>query len=143
MEHLSYALSYNQEHIGANYLMGKLYQEQLSQYKEAEEYYITALASDPNDLNVCLVYISLLILLQEYKKAKGLISYAQKLKGIDLSKLKASKAIIHEHNQNYKKALLHAYHEESINEIQEDIKRVKMKRKLKNKFNQKAKKEVL
>jgi len=145
IENLNYALSYNQEHIGANYLMAKLHQEQLNQLSEAEAYYITAMACNPDDINVCLNYISLLILLKEFDKARRLIAYAQKLKGVDLSKIRAAKALIHEHQQHYKralkmyeKALLNAYHEDSITELNQDIKRVKMKKKLVQK--QRAKK---
>lgn len=149
IENLNYALSYNQEHIGANYLMGKLHQEQLNQYATAEDYYVTAMACDPHNHNVCLDYILLLILLKEFDKASALISYTQKLKGVDISKIKASKALIHENNNKYKKALkmyqkalLDVYDEELLTKIQEDIKRVKMKKKLKAKCKQKAIKEV-
>lgn len=149
MENLNYALSYNQEHIGANYLMGKIHQEQLNQYVEAEEYYITAMACAPDNSNVCIDYISLLIHLKEFGKAKSLISYVQKLKGVDLSKIMVHKALINEHKHNYKKALknyqkalLQAYDEDSINKINDDIKRVKMKKKLKDKARKKIKKEV-
>ena len=149
MENLNYALSYNKEHIGANYLMGKLHCEQLNQYIEAEEYYVAALASDPDNMKVCSEYTVLLIRMREFDKAKGLIAYTQKLKGVDISTIKAHKALINEYQLNYKKALknyrkalLHAYDEDLINQINQDIKRVKMKKKIKDKTQKKIEKEV-
>lgn len=144
MENLNYALSYNNEHIGANYLMGKLHHEQLNQYNEAEEYFVVAMANDPNHINVCTDYISLLIQMNELDKANKLIAYAQKLKGINLSKIMSFKALILEHKRKFKKALkalLHAFDEDSVNIINEDIKRVKMKLKLVNKSKKKSTKK--
>jgi tetratricopeptide (TPR) repeat protein len=56
IENLSYALSHNNEHADANYLKGKLHQEQMNNFQKAEDYYIKALASNPYDLNVCTDY---------------------------------------------------------------------------------------
>ncbi|GAB7089556.1 hypothetical protein [Marinifilum fragile] len=144
MENLNYALSFDQDHIGANYLMGKLHLEQLNEYESAEEYFITAMASHSENANVCMDYASLLIQLREYDRANDLLSYAKKIKGVDLSKIKVRKALIHEHKGNYKKAikvfrkaLLNAYNEEEINKIEEDVKRVKMKKKLVSKTKKK------
>lgn len=147
MENLNYALSCNQDHIGANYLMGKLHLEQLNEYESAEEYFIIAMASHSENANVCMDYASLLIQLREYDRAHDLLCHAQKIKGLDLWKIKVRKALIHENKGNYKKArklfkkaLLFAYNQEDINKIEEDVKRVKMKLKLVNK-SQKKKEE--
>ncbi|WP_282037447.1 tetratricopeptide repeat protein [Saccharicrinis aurantiacus] len=137
IENLGYALSQNNDHSGANYLMGKLHQEQMGDFQKAEEYYIKALANNPDDLKVCVDYILLLIILKEYDKTKKLIVYTNKLKGVDLSKTYSLHALIYEHQHDYEKALslyqeakLEAYNEDSLNHLNTEIQRVKMKKKL-------------
>lgn len=135
IENLGYALSQDDEHPGANYLMGKLHQEQMNNFPKAEGYYLKALASNPDDLNVCLAYILLLIIMKEYDKAQNLIIYANKLTGVDLSKTYGFQALIYESQHDYEKALslykkarIEAYNEDCMNHINNEIKRVKMKR---------------
>lgn len=136
IENLGYALSHNSEHSGANYLMGKLQQEQLNNFQQAEEYYLKALASNTNDLNVCMAYILLLIIIKEYDKAFKLIDYTNQINGVDMSKTISLKALIYEYQHKYKKALsfykeakLEAYNDDCMNYLNNEIKRVKMKRK--------------
>lgn len=143
IENLNYALSHNNEHIGANYLMGKLHREQLNNLPKAEQYYLTALASNPDDLNVCMDYILLLIILKEYDKAQKLIIYTNKIKGVDFARTYAFQALIQEYQHDYEKALslykearLEAYNEEFMNYLNSEIKRVKMKRKYVKKTNE-------
>ncbi len=148
IENLGYALSQNNEHAGANYLMGKLHQEQMNDFAKAEQFYLKALAGNPDDLNVCMAYILLLIIVKEYDKAKNLITYANKLKGVDLSKTFSYQALICESQQDYEKALalfkearLEAFNEESMSHLNNEIKRVKMKRKYVEKSNNQKKKD--
>ncbi|WP_430813751.1 tetratricopeptide repeat protein [Carboxylicivirga sp. RSCT41] len=136
IENLGYALSQNGEHSGANYLMGKLHQEQMNDFSKAETYYLKALAGNQDDLNVCMAYIHLLIVIKEFDKAQNLIAYANKIKGVDLSKTYSFQALIHESQRDYeqalvlfKKARFEAYNEECMTHINNEIKRVKMKRK--------------
>ena len=126
--------------------MGKLHQEQMNDFPRAETYYLKALAGNPDDLNVCMAYIHLLIIIKEYDKAQKLISYASGLKGVDLSKTYSFQALIHESKRDYeqalvlfKKARFEAYNEDGMAHINNEIKRVKMKRKYAEKAN--AKKE--
>jgi len=140
IENLGYALSHNNEHIGANYLMGKLHREQLNNLPKAEEYYLTALAGNPDDLNVCMDCILLLIILKEYDKARKLIVYTNKIKGVDLAKTYSFQALIYEYLHDYEKALslykearLEAYNDEYMSHLNNEIKRVKMKKKQANK----------
>lgn len=140
IESLNYALSHNNEHVGANYLMGKLYKEQLNNFVKAEEYFSAALAYNPNDINTCTDYILLLITVKELDKAEKLILYAQKLRGIDMAMILSFKGLIHEYKHQYskalsfyKKAIFEAYNEDCINQLNNDIKRIKNKKKLKNK----------
>ncbi len=137
IENLSYSLIYNKEHPGANYLMGKIYKEQMNNFIKAEEYYIRALAGDPKDINTCIDYIYVLIALKEYGKALKLISYSNKLRGVDLSKTYSLKALVFEYQHEYDRALslytkakLEAYNEDSINLLTNEIKRIKMKKKM-------------
>nr|WP_319398997.1 hypothetical protein [uncultured Carboxylicivirga sp.] len=136
IENLGYALSHDNEHSGANYLMGKLQHEQMNNLQSAEEYYLKALANNPKDLNVCMAYILLLIIMKEYDRAQNLITYATKLRGVDLSKTYSFQALICESQRDYGKAIslykearLEAYNEECLNHLNSEIKRVKMKRK--------------
>ena len=146
IENLNYALSNNNDHVGANYLMGKLHREQLNNFQKAEEYYSMALASNPNDINACIDYTLLLITLKEFKKAEKLISYTEKLKGIDIAIIKTYKGLIYEYKYKYNKAItfyekakLEAYNEDCINQLNIEIKRVKMKKKLVDKSRRKTK----
>ncbi len=80
--------------------------------------------------------ILLLIITKEYSKAHKLIIYANKLKGVDLSRTFSYEALIYESKHDYEKALiiykkarLEAYNEEAINHLNKEIKWVKMKKK--------------
>jgi len=144
IENLGYSLSYNKEHVGANYLMGKLYKEQMNNFQKAEEYYLQALTGDPEDLNTCMDYILVLIILKEYDKALKLIEYSNKLRGVDLSRTFSLKALILEYKHEYEEALdlyknakLEAYNEDCINYLSNEIKRVKMKMKIIKKSSKK------
>lgn len=53
IENLNYALSYDSEHSGANYLMGKMYMEQFQNFELAEEYFTDAMSSNPNNIKAC------------------------------------------------------------------------------------------
>ncbi len=152
IESLSYSLSYNEEHVGANYLMGKIYKEQMNNFLKAEEYYIRALASNPEDMNTCMDYIYVLIVLKEYDKALKLINYTIKLKGVDLSKTYSLMALVFEYKREYDKALnlykeakFEAYNEDSINFLTNEIKRIKKKKKMVKKLeaNQTENQEAL
>ena len=122
----------------------------MNNFPKAENYYLKALASNPEDLNVCMAYILLLIIIKEYDKAHNLITYANKLKGVDLSRTYSFQALIYESQHDYEKALslykkarLEAYNEECMNHLNNEIKRVKMKRKYVEKANELKKKEAV
>ncbi|MEO1097874.1 MAG: hypothetical protein AAFX57_08965 [Bacteroidota bacterium] len=66
IENLNYALSYEDEHAGANCLMGKVYLEQFQNFELAEEYFIKAMATDPFDLRTCENYMRLMIRTKRY-----------------------------------------------------------------------------
>ena len=140
IESLNYALSYDDEHVGANYLMGKFYAEQLHDYTRAESYYQMAMAGDLRNENVCQDYILLLIIMKEYGKAEKLIEYTRGFKGVDLAKIFHHEGLIHEcHHefkkaiQSYENALMESYNDEFSTNMNAVIKRVKAKQKLKKK----------
>jgi tetratricopeptide (TPR) repeat protein len=140
VESLKYALSYDNEHVGANYLMGKIYAEQLHNYDEAESYYQIAMAADPRNETVCLDYVLLLITMKEFGKAEKLIGYTRSLKGVDLARVYHREGLIQEYQyaydkaiQLYEKATLDCYNEEFSGYLDATLRRVKAKQKLKKK----------
>ncbi len=148
MENLNYALSYNPEHEGANYLMGKLCVEQFQNYAEAEKYYQLTLAVNPHNQLACLDYALLLIYLEEFEKAEKGIDYVKKQKGANLFSIYRLKGLIAEYKKEYSKAIklyekafLNAYENEDIDYINGEIRRIKDKQKLLKKKLKKNTKE--
>jgi Tfp pilus assembly protein PilF len=136
-ENLNYALSYDDEHYGANHLMAKLFHEQLGDAEQAEEYYKRAIGTNPfNDL-AYYDYAMLLITKREYKKAKEVLKFVKKLKTVDLGRCYHLIALKYEYQKkydlalkNYKKALLESYNEDVTSFLNNEIKRVKEKKKM-------------
>jgi tetratricopeptide (TPR) repeat protein len=104
IEALNYAISYDNDHAGAHCLMGMLNMYQLGKYTDAENHFEKALSSDLNHTETYYSYINLLIQTGEYGKAKKLIKYAYKIKGINISRLKHNEGLIAEINYDYQKA---------------------------------------
>jgi tetratricopeptide (TPR) repeat protein len=69
---------------------------QLGNFGKAEDHFEKALASDLNNIESYYSYADLLIQTGEYAKAKKLIKYAYKIKGINISRLKHSEGLIAE-----------------------------------------------
>jgi tetratricopeptide (TPR) repeat protein len=140
IENLEFALSYDDEHVGANHLMGKFCAEQLHDNTKAEGYYQLAMAGDPRNETVCMDYCLLLITMREYGKAEKLLLYIMDLKGVDLARVYYLEGLIYEYQykydkaiQSYEYALLESYNDEFTNNMNGMIKRVKTKQKLKKK----------
>ncbi len=140
MENLNYALSSNQDHAGANYLLAKLYMEQLNQLHVAENYFSRAMASNPDDVNICMDYILLLVKLHEADKARKLMAYTQGMKAVDLARMLSYEALILEQQHKYdeaidilKKARMEAFDDETMDLLNNALKRVKMKSRFENK----------
>jgi tetratricopeptide (TPR) repeat protein len=104
IEALNYAISYDNEHAGAHCLLGILNMYQLGKYREAENHFEKALAGDINHTETYYFYAGLLIQIREYRKAKKLIRYAYKVKGISISRLKHYEGLIAEIKGNLPKA---------------------------------------
>ena len=144
IEALNYAIGYDNDHAGANCLLGKLNMYQLGKYKEAEVNFEKALAGDINYTETYYCYADLLIKTGEYGKAKNLIRYAYKIKGINISRLKHSEGLIAEIKGDLlkaKKYMKFAY-ESSYNKserefLKEELDRVNSKLKTLNKSSTK------
>jgi len=95
-ENLNYALSYDPDHAQANCLMGRLYMEILKDFNEAEYYFEKAIMCDINYVET-YKYFSLLKIWQgEYDKARKIINYGMKVKGMDKAIMTHRKVMIYE-----------------------------------------------
>jgi tetratricopeptide (TPR) repeat protein len=103
-EALNYAISYDNDHAGAHCLLGILNMYQLGRYSEAENHFEKALVGDINHTETYYSYANLLIQTGEYGKAKKLIRYAYKIKGINISRLKHIEGLIAEIKGDFRKA---------------------------------------
>ena len=103
-EALNFAISYDNDHAGAHCLLGKLNLYQLGKYREAEDHFEKALASDIENTETYYSYADLLIQIGEFGRAKKLIKYAYKIKGISVWRLKYYEGLIAEIKGDYLKA---------------------------------------
>jgi tetratricopeptide (TPR) repeat protein len=103
-EALNFAISYDNDHAGAHCLLGKLNLYQLGKYREAEDHFEKALASDIENSETYYAYAELLIHIGEFGRAKKLIKYAYKIKGISVWRLKYYEGLIAEIKGDYLKA---------------------------------------
>lgn len=134
VENLNYALSYDPEHAGANYLMGKLYMDQFQKFDLAEEYFVASIASEPENIKTCESYIWLMIRTKRYKEALKLIKYTHQLAGISTSEIIRLEALVYELKGNYVKsrgllqeAMKESYDSNYIEFLENELKRVEKK----------------
>ncbi|TRX59052.1 hypothetical protein FNH22_11025 [Fulvivirga sp. M361] len=137
VENLNYALSYDKEHAGANYLMGRLYMEQFGKFDLAEEYFTASMASEPENINTCKSFAWLLIRTQKFKEALKLVKYASGLKGATIPEFMRLEALIYELLKDFARsreilneAMLESYDSNFISFLRNELHRVedKMKR---------------
>lgn len=134
VENLNYALSYDSEHAGANYLMGKLYMEQFQKFELAEEYFVSAMAADPCNINTCESFSWLLFKTRQFKKALTLLKYSYSVKGVNVSEFKRLEALVYESLKEFNTArellstaIEECYDSEYIAFLEEEMKRVERK----------------
>lgn len=153
IEKLQYVIAADDEHAGANCLMGRIYEEQLDDYKQAEYYYRMTLYLDREHTPVYYQYAALLINLDRLDEALKLIDASQTVPGIDMARMHCLTGQLYEKYEMYatatdfytlaKKACLNTAFMYSIDE---HIKRVKDKKALdkksKRKESKKTKKEL-
>lgn len=134
LESINYALSYDNMHADANYLMGRFCMEQLHKYKDAEWHFETTLQSDVHHLLTLYHYIKLSIMTDQLEKARKLIAHAKNVFGVSQTDLLHREGIILEVEKKYKKALKKfkkakddAIFEEDVAFYTDEIKRLKGK----------------
>ncbi len=134
VENLNYALSYDQEHAGANYLMGKLYMEQFQKFDLAKEYFESSMACDPTNLNTCESFTWLLIRTRKFAEALRLIKYASGLQGAIRPEFLRLEALVYELQKDYKgsiellnSAIDESYDSGYIEFLENELDRVNMK----------------
>ncbi len=142
VENLGYALSYDPEHVGANYLMGRLYMEQFQNYEKAEAYFVAAISVYPDHFKACEYYIKLLIRLRRFAEAKRLAAFILSRKGVGRASILRLQALIYEHQMDYhhaleclKKAVLEAFNQQHIYFLKEEMKRIEDKQAMIHSWN--------
>lgn len=134
VENLNYALSYDDEHTQANFLLGKVYMYLMKDYGKATQCFEKVLRCNLDYADVYKHYSLLKIWLKDYDGARKLINYGEKVKGMDVSTLLILKAIIYECRGEYhqakallKRAKLYSIDVNTINKIKLNLTRVKDK----------------
>jgi tetratricopeptide (TPR) repeat protein len=148
MENLTLALSYDNEHAGANSLLGKILLDEFKEYDKSEYHFQVALATDPNNANICLDYVRLLIIVKEYDRAEELINYTKKFKKIDLGRLFYYEGLKYESQHDfenaiskYEDAMLENYNAENGEFVQAALDRTEAKIKIRDKKKKARKKK--
>jgi len=103
IEKLQYVLGGN-DHAGASNLMGRIYHEQLHDYKSACEYYHRALCIDHEYVETYYYYPFLLIDICDYEEALYVLEVGFSLPQTDKARLHYVKAILLEKQEQYKAA---------------------------------------
>jgi len=103
VEKLQYVLGGNDQ-AGVNNLMGRIYHEQLHDYKNAREYYHRALCIDHEYVETYYYYPFLLIDICDYKEALHVLEVGFSLPQTDKARLYYVKAILFEKQEQFKEA---------------------------------------
>lgn len=150
IEKLQYVIAADNEHAGAQCLMGRIYEEQLEDFKQAEYHYRMTLYLDKDYGPVYGQYAMLLIRLNRLEEALKIIGHGMKVPGMDLSLMYSCEGMLYEKYEMYetsiqrytaaKKLSMSNY---CIETVESHIKRVKDKKawdkKLKKKDGKKEK----
>lgn len=136
-ESLNYALSYEETHAPSLCLLGRIYAEQLGNFEAGFSCFDKVIASNPEYKEVYTLYAYLLIKADELERSKKVIAFGLTQKTKDKAQLLWLTAYMHECQAAYKKSitLLKKAKKETYNEyhfdfLEDEIKRVKKKRKL-------------
>jgi tetratricopeptide (TPR) repeat protein len=142
VENLNYALSYDPDHVSANCLMGRLYMEQLTDYKMAEYYLQKALSIDPQNAETYIYYVQLCLMVNDLDKAGNIIDFAKNLEDIDRVNILYFEGLLYELRKEFlkaihflEKALLESYYDEGREIIKKAIERNQEKLDSLNPFN--------
>lgn len=124
---LEYALSFNENNTQTLCLYGRFLAEQFKQYEEAKTYFQKAISVDLNAVDVYPYYIETLLKNEDFAEAEKLITFALKVKGIDVLAVKMAEVQLHERQLHFKKALTLAkklylyYYEADSKQLIDDI----------------------
>ncbi|WP_053002145.1 tetratricopeptide repeat protein [Kordia jejudonensis] len=149
-EAISYAISYDENHCPSLCLLGKIQAQYLNNYEAAFENFDKCIAADINYVQVYPEYIKTLIWANELARAKQLLAFAQKIKGVDIAELCWCEAYIHEVENKYKKGLKclkkakqHIYNDDYIYFIENEERRLQNKlKKVKKRKSKRKKKKI-
>jgi tetratricopeptide (TPR) repeat protein len=149
IEKLQYVIAADDEHAGAHFLMGCIYEEQLEDYKQAEHYYRKTIYLDPEHLSVYYQFARMLINRFRLEDAQKVIDKGNKAAGIDLAVMASLQGFVYERHNMYKKAIEYyteaktiALNNDFISDMDSHIKRVKDKKALIKKKTKKKKSKV-
>jgi tetratricopeptide (TPR) repeat protein len=146
IEKLQYVIAADDEHAGAHYFMGQIYDEQLEDYRQAEYYYRMALYLDKNHISVYYQYAALLCKHGRYEECRRIIDAGLKVAGVDVARLKCihgqmleKQHLFKQAAKVYKEAKLDAADSCLMHAMDGHIKRVKDKLALLKPSNKKGK----
>lgn len=144
IEKLQYVIAADDEHAGAHFLMGQIYEEQLIDYKQAEYYYRMTLYLDATYLPVYTQYSEMLIKRNRLEEANRIIEAGLKVSGIDMAELYHLQGLLNERfemyataTEFYNKAKLHCLDSNFMSNMDVHIKRIKDKKDLAKKLSKK------
>ncbi len=148
IENLNYALAYDEYHVQAHALMGKVYMYHLKDYRLAQECFTRVLQSNIRYVDVYEHYILLKIWLGDYSGAERIMVFAKKIKGMNTSKILFLQARMLEARGLYKEALLslelalmNCFNSYEVSEIECKVKSLKVKMKLHKKQRKRMEKK--
>lgn len=143
VENLNYALGYDDEHCQANCLMGRVFMEQMKEYEMADYYFEKALASNFTYPDTFKYYSLLKIWKGEYPKAKKIIDYSLRVRGMDRATMLHRKALVYECTGKLweaklclEQAKLVAYDDDNFKNADKEISRLKKKIKTLKELNE-------
>lgn len=148
IEKLQYVIAADDEHAGAHYLMGRIYEEQLEDYKQAEYYYRMTLYLNREWLPVYYQYAAMLINRNQLEEALTIINAGLKAPGIDVARLAYLQGLLYERYEMFSTAI--GFYTDAkrsclntgyMNTMEDHIKRVKAKISLDKKSKKKESKK--
>ena len=134
IEKLHYVIAADNEHTGAHFLMGRIYEEQLEDFVQAEYYYRMALYLNNMYLPAYYQYANLLIMLDRLEEADHIICLGRKIAGADKARLQHLTGLLYEKygmyataRDYYTTAKMSCLNNEFMDALDGHIKRVKAK----------------
>ena len=137
IEKLQYVIAADDEHAGAHYLMGCIYDEQLEDFKQAEYYYRMTLYLDKNYISAYYQYAALLRNHGRYDECLKIITIGLQVPGMDVARLTCLHGLLLERQRLFKEAIkvytqakLDALNSDFLKTMDVHIKRVRDKKAL-------------